>query len=66
MTIGQNLRMLRKEQKLSQTQLAEKLGLSQDTVSLWELDKALPDVLSVIKLAKIFDVTTDEILCVQV
>ncbi|MBR1925259.1 MAG: helix-turn-helix transcriptional regulator [Clostridia bacterium] len=58
--------MLRKEQKLSQTQLAEKLGLSQDTVSLWELDKALPDVLSVIKMAKIFDVTTDEILCVQV
>ncbi len=63
MTIGQNIRFLRKEQDLSQTQLAEKLGLSQDTISLWELDKALPDVLSVIKMAKIFNVSTDYILC---
>ena len=65
MTIGQNIRALRKECGLSQTELAKKLNLSQDTISLWELDKALPDVLSVIAMSKIFNVTTDCILCVE-
>ena len=64
MTIGQNIRALRKECGLSQTELAKKLNLSQDTISLWELDKALPDVLSVIAMSRIFNVTTDYILCV--
>lgn len=38
------------------------LSTSQDTISIWELDKALPDVESVIKLCKIFDVSADYLL----
>lgn len=53
---------MRKDAKYTQTQLADMLSTSQDTVSIWELDKALPDVESLIKLCKIFDVSADYIL----
>lgn len=53
---------MRKEAKYTQTQLANMLSTSQDTISIWELDKALPDVESVIKLCKIFDVSADFLL----
>ena len=53
---------MRKEAKFTQTQLANMLSTSQDTISIWELDKALPDVESVIKLCKIFDVSADFLL----
>lgn len=62
MKIGEIIKDLRKEKKLTQTQLAELLFVSQDTISLWELDKSLPDVVNVVKMAKIFNVSTDYIL----
>ncbi len=61
-SIGKTIRQLRKDAKYTQTQLADMLSTSQDTVSIWELDKALPDVESLIKLCKIFDVSADYIL----
>ena len=61
-SIGNKIRQLRKDAKYTQTQLANMLSTSQDTVSIWELDKALPDVESLIKLCKIFDVSADYIL----
>lgn len=61
-SIGKKIRQLRKDAKYTQTQLAQMLSTSQDTVSIWELDKALPDVESLIKLCKIFDVSADYIL----
>ena len=62
MSIGKTIRELRIENKMTQSSLAEVLHLSQDTVSLWELDKSLPDVNSVIVLAKLFGVSTDYLL----
>lgn len=62
MKIGQIIKELRKENNMSQTDLAKLLFLSQDTISLWERDKSLPDVKSVIEMSKIFKVTTDYIL----
>lgn len=62
MSIGKTIRELRIENGLTQSKLAELLHLSQDTVSLWELDKSLPDINSLIILSKIFGVTTDYIL----
>ena len=47
---------------MTQGQLASLLFLSQDTISLWELGKSLPDIPSLIKLAKIFKVSTDYLL----
>lgn len=61
-SIGNKIRQLRKDAKYTQTQLADMLSTSQDTVSIWELDKALPDIESLIKLCKIFDVSADYIL----
>ena len=62
MKIGHIIKELRKEKNMRQTDLAKLLFLSQDTVSLWERDKSLPDVNSVVKMSKIFQVTTDYIL----
>ena len=53
---------LRKEKKLTQTELAKQLNIDQTTVSKWELDKALPDTATLIKLAEFFDVSTDYLL----
>ena len=55
-------KLLRKEKKLTQSELAKQLDIDQTTVSKWELDKALPDIATLIKLAKFFDVSTDYLL----
>ena len=65
MSVGKNITQLRKEKNLTQTELAKLLFTSQDTISLWELDKSLPDVLSIIKMTKIFNVTSDYILDIE-
>lgn len=65
MSIGEIIKSLRIESKMTQTELASLLFTSQDTISLWERDKSLPDVKSVIKMASIFKVTTDYILGVE-
>lgn len=62
MELGKLIRELRKEQNLTQEQLAHLLKTTQDTISLWELNKSLPDVLSLVELAKIFNVSTDYLL----
>ena len=65
MTIGEIIKSLRIENNMTQSDLASLLFTSQDTISLWERNKSLPDVRSVIKMAKIFQVTTDYILGVE-
>ena len=56
------IRELRKERKLTQTQLAELLATTQDTISLWELGKSYPDLPSLVRLCDIFDVSADYLL----
>ena len=62
MSIGKRIRELRLSANMSQTELAELLYLSQDTISLWERDKSKPDIDAVISLVKIFNVTSDYLL----
>ncbi len=62
MEFGKILRDLRKEHKLTQTQLADKLCTTQDTISLWELGKSFPDIPTLIKICKIFDISSDYLL----
>ena len=57
-----HIRELRKERKMTQTQLAELLATTQDTVSLWELGKSYPDIPSLVRLCDIFDVSADYLL----
>ena len=62
MEIGSKIRELRKEKGLSQTALAELLCTTQDTISLWELGKSYPDIIAVVELSKIFNVSSDYLL----
>lgn len=60
--IADRLCELRKNSKLSQEQLAEKLGVSRQAVSKWERGEASPDTDNLIALADVYDVSIDEIL----
>lgn len=62
MNIGSIIKELRREKGMSQTELAELLFTSQDTISLWERGKSLPDIAAVLKLTKIFKVSSDYLL----
>lgn len=53
---------LRKENKLSQEALAEKLGLSRQAISKWERAEASPDTDNLIALASLYGISLDELL----
>ena len=55
-------KLLRKEKKLTQKELADLFYLDQTTVSKWELGKALPDLATLTKLADFYDVSVDYLL----
>ncbi len=61
-TIGNRISRLRKEKGMSQEALAEKIGVSSQAVSKWENDLSCPDISLLPKLAKLLDVTVDELL----
>lgn len=60
--LGKKIRELRKERKITQNQLAKALNISRQAVSLWEMDKADPDIINIKLLAKYFDITIDELM----
>ena len=57
MSIGQNIKDLREERKLTQEQVAESLGISFQAVSSWERDEYKPDTDKLIRLSELFDVS---------
>ena len=65
MEIGKIIKQLRIENKMTQTELADKLNTTQDTISLWELGKSNPDIFSVVKLTTIFNVSSDYLLGIE-
>lgn len=62
MNLAENLKRIRKENNLSQEQLAEKLGVSRQSVSKWESGTAYPEMDKVLQLAKLFNLNIDELL----
>ena len=66
MTIGQNIKRLRRNADMTQEELAEMLSISSQAVSRWETDSAMPDISLLPMLANIFDVTTDSLLGVDI
>ncbi len=62
MTIGQRIMQIRTSCGLSQEEFGEKLGTSRQTVSKWELDIAVPEVEKIVKISRLFSVSTDSIL----
>ena len=62
MNLGNKITKLRKKEKISQEILAEKIGVTRQTISNWELNTTKPDVEQIKKISKIFDVSIDELL----
>lgn len=62
MTIGTRLQQLRLSLGLSQEEFGEKLQVSRQTVSKWELDQAFPELAKIVQISRLFSVTTDSLL----
>jgi len=62
MTLGEKILLLRKQNSLTQEQLAERLAITRQTVSKWELGESEPDIAYLMQLSEIFQVTTDYLL----
>jgi len=61
MEIGNKILELRKQNNLSQEQLAEKMGVARQTISKWELGETSPDLEQAKQLSQIFNVCLDEL-----
>lgn len=59
--IGCKIRSLRKLNYLTQEQMAEKLNMTRQTLSNYELGKRIPDIFELIRIADLFQISLDEI-----
>lgn len=59
--IANNIKSLRKDRKMTQTELAEKLNYSNKAVSRWESGEVIPDVLTLSKICEIFEIPLSSI-----
>ena len=59
---SQNVRILRENDKLKQSELAQKLGVTQRKVSYWETGKIEPNLEDLCKIADLFGVSVDELI----
>ncbi len=59
--IVNNIKFLRKKFGVTQKQLSSELGIDQSTISKWELNKVLPDIKTLIKIAEYFNVSLDSL-----
>ena len=64
-TFGTMIATMRKENGMTQLELAEKMGVTDKAVSKWERDLSFPDINSIPKLADVFNVTVDELMQVK-
>lgn len=62
MKLADKLIELRKQKGWSQEEFAEKLDVSRQAISRWENDTALPDAQNILRISKLFNVTTDYLL----
>ena len=62
MKFKDKLKMLREKNNMSQKDLAEKLGVTEGTISDWELGQVKPDMDNLIDIGKIFDISIDKLI----
>lgn len=62
MTFAEKLKSIRKQARMSQEQLAEKLGVSRQAVMKWETDAGIPDIENIMAISALFDISIDELL----
>lgn len=61
MSLGQNIYKLRIGRKMSQEEFASAMEVSRQSVSKWENDMAVPELEKLVKMAKLFEVSLDEL-----
>ena len=59
--IGKNLQKLRRQKKLTQEALAEKIGVARQTIAKWETSESTPDLDMAGRLATVLDVALDDL-----
>lgn len=64
-TLGMMISSLRKENGMTQLELAEKMGVTDKAVSKWERDLSCPDVNTIPKLAEVFGISVDELMQIK-
>ena len=62
MNIGEKLKLRRKKAGFTQEQVAEKMHITRQTLSNWEVGKNYPDIDSIITLSQIYNLSLDELL----
>lgn len=62
MNLGKNIQFLRKQQKITQEQLAERMSVSRQTVSKWESDEVIPELNKLIDLSNMFACKLDTLI----
>ncbi|MCL2576211.1 MAG: helix-turn-helix transcriptional regulator [Defluviitaleaceae bacterium] len=62
MKFEEKIQILRKQYNLSQEKLAEMVGVSRQSISKWELGEASPDIVNIVRLSEVFNVSTDYLL----
>lgn len=62
MSLGKNIKLMRKNAGWKKSELAEKCRVSKEIVSEWEKDKREPSVREYKSLSKLFDVTIDKLI----
>ena len=61
MDLGKKILELRKKENLSQEQLAEKMNVTRQTISKWELNETKPDIKQAKELSRLFKISLDEL-----
>ncbi len=61
-SISMNLKYLRKKYNMSQEELAEKIGVSRQSVAKWENSETLPDIIKCNEMANLFETTIDNLI----
>lgn len=61
MTLGKKITEMRRTKKLTQEKLSEKIGVTRQTLANWESDITAPNIKEAQKLAKIFEITLDDL-----
>ena len=60
--IANRLKFLREQQKMTQTELSKRLGITRSGVNAWEMGISVPSTQYIVELAGIFHVSTDYLL----
>ncbi len=65
LSIAKKIKEIRQENNLNQSDFGKKLYVSQDTISLWETGKTLPNAEQIYSICSLFSVSADYLLCLS-